>query len=87
MLHYLVLLCVFLYLVTARYYSPNNLSLLPADTQHNNTKPALIMSSKFCSTVTHYPVTLIGLVISVVNILRLFFFMTNNYFGMLKTLL
>ena len=37
--------CVFLYLVTvqsARYYSPNNLSLLPADTKHNNTKPALI---------------------------------------------
>ena len=37
--------CVFLYLVpvqSARYDSPNNLSLLPADTQHNNTKPALI---------------------------------------------
>ena len=33
--------CVFLYLVpvqSARYDSPNNLSLLPADTQHNNTK-------------------------------------------------
>ena len=47
---YLVLLRVFsctLYLSlvpvqSARYDSPNNLSLLPADTQHNNTKPALI---------------------------------------------
>ena len=27
---------------SARYDSPNNLSLLPADTQHNNTKPTLI---------------------------------------------
>ena len=38
-------MCVFLYLVPvqlARYDSPNNLSLLPADTQHNNTKPTLI---------------------------------------------
>ena len=48
--------CVFLYLVpvqSARYDSPNNLSLLPADTQHN-TKPTLI----FCLTVAQYPVTL-----------------------------
>ena len=35
-------MCVFLYLQSARYDSPNNLSLLPADTQHNNTKPALV---------------------------------------------
>ena len=36
---------VFLYLVTVQsacYFSPNNLSLLPADTQHTNTKPAFI---------------------------------------------
>ena len=39
--------CVFLYIVTvqsAPYYSPNNLSLLSADTQHNNIKPILITS-------------------------------------------
>ena len=46
----ITVMCVFLYVVSvqsARYDSPNNLSLLPADTQHNNTKSTLIRNKIF----------------------------------------